>query len=136
MTNPDQARFASRQGVFACVGLLAFSVVLFLLGRLKSPDWLWDAAFFVAIGIGIYRFSRIAAVAGLTLYLIERVLIFQQQGEKALTGLALYLLIIFTFAFVNGIRGTFAYKRLLRAQRESARGSPPSAPGSATKELR
>jgi hypothetical protein len=71
---------------------------------------------YLAIGLGIYKFSRFAAIAGVALYWVERIFMFSMQGEEAFTGLSIYLVIIFTFGFVNGIRGTFAYHRFSKIQ--------------------
>jgi hypothetical protein len=133
------ARAAAYQGAFACAGIIVFTVILFAVGSVQGNDWIWDAAIFAALGFGIYKFSRFAAVAALLLYWLERALIFSQQGEKAMSGFAGYLIIIFTFAFINGIRGTFAYRRLLRAENATATvgtGSPGAPAGFATHEIK
>jgi hypothetical protein len=66
-----------------------------------------DAAIFVAIAFGIKRKSRFAAVAGLSLYVIERIFMLQRAGAAGIfTG------IVFTLLFINAVRGAFAYRRL------------------------
>jgi hypothetical protein len=66
-----------------------------------------DAAIFAGIAFGIKRKSRFAAVAGLCLYVFERIYMLQRGGAGGIiTG------IIFTLLFINAVRGAFAYHRL------------------------
>ena len=66
-----------------------------------------DAAIFGGIAFGIKRKSRFAAVAGLCLYVLERIYMLQKDGVAGIfTG------IIFTLLFINAVRGAFAYHRL------------------------
>jgi hypothetical protein len=81
---------------FAGVGLLGI-----------GPAALLDAAIFAAIAVGIKRKSRVAAVSGLILYIIERIYMLQRGG----TG-GVVMGIIFTLLFINAVRGAFAYHRL------------------------
>jgi hypothetical protein len=66
-----------------------------------------DAAIFAGIAFGIKRKSRFAAVAGLSLYVLERIYMLQRGGAAGIfTG------IVFTLLFINAVRGAFAYHRL------------------------
>jgi hypothetical protein len=76
-----------------------------------GPAALLDAGIFAVIAIGIKRKSRFAAVAGLILYIIERVYMFQRGG----TG-GMVMGIVFTLLFLNAVRGAFAYHRLTEGQ--------------------
>lgn len=62
-----------------------------------------DAAVFLAIGIGIYFNSRVAAVSGLLLYGMERAISIGSTRPSA--GI---LFVIIGVGFINGVRGTFA----------------------------
>jgi hypothetical protein len=61
-----------------------------------------------------YKMSRVAAVLGLVIYLGDRLVLIARSGANANFTLAIF----FIFAFINSIRGTFAYHRLrhLRAE--------------------
>lgn len=56
--------------------------------------------------------SRVAAVAGLGLYVLEQLLMRLDNPAVAPVGLIVAGLII--LAFIHGVRGTFAYHRLRR----------------------
>lgn len=77
-----------------------------------GPSALIDAAIFAAIAVGIKRRSRFAAVAGLVLYIIERIYMFQHNGN---TG-GIIMGIAFTLLFLNAVRGTYAYHRMTEGQ--------------------
>jgi hypothetical protein len=66
-----------------------------------------DAAIFAGIAFGIKRKSRFAAVAGLVLYVIERIYMLQRGGVAGI-----FSGIVFTLLFINAVRGTFACHRL------------------------
>lgn len=66
-----------------------------------------DAAIFAAIAFGIRRKSRVAAIVGLCLYVVERLYMLRQGGFGGI-----FIGIIFTLLFINGVRGSFAYHRL------------------------
>ncbi len=68
---------------------------------------LLDAAVFIGIGIGIGRLSRIAAVAGLVIYIAERLYMMSLNGPAGL-----WMTIALTLVFINSVRGTFAYHRI------------------------
>lgn len=81
-----------------------------------GPAALLDAAIFAAIALGIKRKYRLAAVAGLTLYIIERIYMLQRGGTSGIV-----MGIVFTLLFINAVRGAFAYHRL--TERASASGT-------------
>jgi hypothetical protein len=75
-----------------------------------------EAALFAVAGWGIGRLSRPWAVVGLTLYLLN-VLIAMATRGFGVRGLAPGIVaIIFLMAYVNALRGTFAYHRFLKLQ--------------------
>jgi hypothetical protein len=87
-----------------------------------GPEAYLDAALFLIVGIGIWFYSRIAAVAGLLLYLFEQYMMFQ-AGQHRVSILALYI----TIVFLNAIRATFDYHQLKKhAKEEPAAVGPPS----------
>jgi len=70
---------------------------------------LLDAFIFFLVAIGLYFNSRFAAVAGLTFYLLVRILSIQSTPPSAW-----FVIIILIIGFVGGIRGAFAHHRFVR----------------------
>jgi hypothetical protein len=66
-----------------------------------------DAAIVLGLSYGVYRKNRASAVALLGFYLVNQVLM--RVGGDAGAGIGLVL--VFSFFFVQGVRGTFAYHR-------------------------
>jgi hypothetical protein len=117
----EGAKWATRQAFWAaifCVGVTLFFVVLSLFGveiiKGFGVSSLIDAALFAAIAFGLRRKSRFAAVAGLVLYLAERAYSWTETGS---IGGNPALAIVLILGFVAGVRGAFAYQRLVRARR-------------------
>ena len=122
LSDLESAREASRQGMWAALalaGMTAFAMLAesptvksFVDPRLVVPQML----LFLAIAYGIYRFSKPAAIAGLACFVVCQLYALTkfvaQSGDRRFTVLAITLLIV---AFINGVRGTFAYHRLLKA---------------------
>jgi hypothetical protein len=114
----EGAKDASRVGMWCALivsGATALFALLSIFGTSvagTSPLALVDAAFFGAIALGIYRFSRFAAVAGFVLFLLERIYSVIQAGTVLGAGVLGVILLI---GFLNGVRRTFAYKKLLAA---------------------
>jgi hypothetical protein len=110
--NLKTARSAAMQGFWAAVLVAAITAALSLLSAfgVKLFDFdlsaLTDAAAFAVIAFGIYRMSRLAALAGLSLYVLERAYMWATLGPKNPAIAA-----IFTLAFVSSVRGTFAYRK-------------------------
>jgi hypothetical protein len=93
-----------------------------MLGRLPEDfprdGWaLVDAAIFGLIAWGIYRMSRVAAIAGLIFYIAERIAMHIILGRSYVS--AIFVTALFLFAFINAVRGTFAYHRLQNAEKSS-----------------
>ena len=100
-----------------------------------------DVGLFILIGVGLCFHSRIAAVVGLILYLGERGFMIMQFGFNP--GQIVFA-VIFGLAFLNGIRGAFAWHRLkegapslepvqtdaiVKAAQREAEGTPSKAGG-------
>jgi hypothetical protein len=111
----ESAELAVRQGFWVAVICSTMTAGLVLLNLLTyssdlrfqfGSDALFDAALFAIIAFGIWKRSRVAAVAGLTLYLVERAYMWSQFGIGNPV-----IALIFTCGFVNGVRGTFALAR-------------------------
>ena len=121
------ARWAVKQGLFAAVFCSCATVVFAVWAHYSAEVAettglnllaLLDAAIFAAIAVGMYFNSRLAAVAGLLLYVVERVGMWRVTKASNLV-----LIVILTLCYVAGVRGTFA---LHRFRREAKRA--PNAP--------
>jgi hypothetical protein len=113
------AKDVARWGYYAAfvvAALTALYSLLSLAGLHHSA--LVDAVLFVIIGIGIRKMSRFAAIAGLLLYLSEVAWRFQYFGVKSLAPLTLLWTGVLIFCFVQGIRGTYAYRRIFQTKPE------------------
>ncbi len=69
-----------------------------------------DAGIFLIIGFFIMRMSRIAAVAGLLVYVWGQYEMMKTNGGH----MNYFLVFMFTMNFINGIRGTFAWHEFNR----------------------
>lgn len=113
------ARRAARQGMIASLFVAGVTTAFAIastqnvlpseMDEVFNPMLFVDALLYGAIAWGIQRMSRIAAIAGLTLYLLSRILLQASGVPTNLLGLALATLI--SVAFINAIRGTFAFHR-------------------------
>ena len=119
LTDSATARKAAREGVFAAAWIalvtasIATSNVFFgtTFMQITSAAYV-DALLFALIGFGIYKMSRVAAIAGLALYAYEAVYMNATRG----TTPNIIMLLVLTLAFANGIRGTFAASRFAKSQ--------------------
>jgi hypothetical protein len=111
----EGAKFASRQAFAAAVLCTGLDCIFAALGALKvdlGPElrfdfWaLGDASVFGIIAWGLWRHSRIAAWAGLLMYVLDRLYAFSTAARANLV-----VAIILILAFVNGVRGTMALHR-------------------------
>jgi hypothetical protein len=108
----DTAKKAAMQGVGAATLVSVVTAIMAVGGWMGAgPGALVDAALFGAVAFGIYRMSRAAAVCGLVLYLLERVYAMSQGSGGGGIMMAIFL----TMAFVQSIRGTYAYHGLKAA---------------------
>jgi hypothetical protein len=80
-----------------------------------------DILLFIIIGWGIYGLSRIAAVAGLLLYVFERIVMWAEAGT------ATWVTVMFlTFMFISGVRGVFAYHKYANAAKSEDPAETPT----------
>ena len=123
----ESAMLASRRGFWAAgacavmtglLALLALAGVEAVRARGFDASALGDGAIFAAIAFGLWRYSRIAAWAGLLIYLFERVVMWSDTG-LANPAVA----VILTLAFAAGIRGTHAVHRLRNATAPAPNGA-------------
>lgn len=115
----ESAQEVARQGVWASLlvaGFTTFFILLSFAGVSFLNAWSFlDVAAFVAIAYGIHKMSRIAAMVGLALYVAERVVLWSNPMFKP-NAVGLIMTIFITFAFINAVRGTFAYHQYRRQE--------------------
>lgn len=115
----DDAKWATRQAAIAAI-FCGSVTALFSILSLCGVEWvkktfqlsalsLVDAAIFGLIAFGLMRHSRFAAWSGLIFYLLERVFAW---ATVPATRTNVILPVIFTFAFIAGVRGANAHRRL------------------------
>ncbi len=99
----------------AALSAIATLLFTFILSTAAdTPLIVWavaSAAVTGALGYGVYRRSRRAAVTLLVLFVISRIWFYLQAGSLGSPLLS----IIFLYCFVEGVRGTFAYHRAITA---------------------
>jgi hypothetical protein len=76
-----------------------------------------DAVLFAIIAWRIRRRSRAFAVIGLCLFVLEKVVQFSTQPQ--LVSFALFMAVVITLLFINGVRGTFAFHKLSAKEQQS-----------------
>jgi hypothetical protein len=75
-----------------------------------------DPAVIAGLGYGVRRHSRVCAVGLLIYWVLSRLALLGNGGQP---GLALCLLLVFSYLFWSGVMGTFALKRLQRRTAET-----------------
>ncbi len=99
----------------AALSAIATLLFTFIISSVAdTPLIVWavaSAAVTGALGYGVYRRSRRAAVTLLVLFLVARVWFYLQTGSLGSPLLS----IIFLYCFVEGVRGTFAHHRAIAA---------------------
>jgi hypothetical protein len=113
VSDRKNAQFAISEACFAAVVVAVITALLGTIEMLKDGteglgvEMFVSVAIYASVGFGIYRRSRIAAASALAFYLAGQGYAWVTTGPKIA---ALPLLI--TLAFLNGVRGTFAYHKL------------------------
>ncbi len=122
VTTKAEARSAAYQGFWAAVIVTAITVLFVIIMLAAGPiedvpidAWAFiDAGIFAAIAIYIRKLSRIAAVCGLVMYWLERIYMWSVTGFGPNEVSSIWMIVLLTVAFINGVRGTFAYHRLAK----------------------
>jgi hypothetical protein len=123
------AKEAAHQGAGAAVFVAAVTALFAVLAIFDirilagfSPTALFDAAIFGVAAWRIYRMSRAWAVVGLVGFIFERAFAFYQHGFSAGAGIVVGIFIL--LAFINGVRGTFAFHKLAASPPIDAQTAP------------
>jgi hypothetical protein len=115
------ARKVARQAMWAAffVAIVTGAAALLAgsgVAALKSVGptaWL-DAVIFAALGIGIGKMSRAAAVGALLLYIVERI------AMAPAVGISPVITIAMASCFAQGVRGTWAFHRFRQQSPDAA----------------
>jgi hypothetical protein len=108
----SSARKVARQGMWgAFVVAIITGAAAFLSGAgvpvfkgIGPTAWL-DALIFAALGVGIGKMSRAAAIGALLLYIVEQIAVAPVAGLSPITMIALVA------CFGQGVRGTWAFHK-------------------------
>lgn len=117
--NIEQAVQASNMGVGAALFVVAVNALISTISAIQHTAILGvsaagyiDASLSALAAWGIYRKSRVAAIAGLCLFLVEKIYQFATQPNAAL---GLLVAVALLALFISGVRGTLAYHRFKSA---------------------
>jgi len=143
ISDEDSAAKAAGSGAWAAILVAVVTAAVACLQSQKKinlfpgagAEAYFDAGLFFLVAAGLFRKSRVAALAGLGLYVFEQVMVTKRMG----VGLS-FAGFYFIFVFIGSTRGAFAYHRFRREQGEDEKrfaqtAAPPapaaSAPASA-----
>ena len=117
LRNMADAAQAANGGFWAAIICAAFTAVfatisLFTKSSIAGIDAAAyiDAVLFAIIAWRIRRRSKAFAIIGLCLFVIEKIHQYATQPSLAVFGI--FMTVILLLAFINGVRGTFAFHRL------------------------
>lgn len=121
INNIEDAVEVSKQGVQASIFVAACTTIVMLISVNYTPIYdisylaTIDIVAFMAIAFGIKKMSRTVSVIGLCLYLYEQywAMIYVKNGAKSL------VVFFVALAYVNSIRGTFAYHKYKKQEDQS-----------------
>lgn len=124
----QSAKSVARWGFYAALITSGLTLLGVILGKLSAgisytlpSTAIVDACLFVAVAVGIWRLSRVWAVVGLVLYLLEiRWAISHMRFNPARIASTAVLV----YAFANGVRGTFYYHRLVAVKSQNGPQQP------------
>jgi len=117
---------ATKGALVASIVVACLTGALAIYGSYNNPiilgldAWaLIDSILFFIIAFSIWKLSRVGAVFGLLLYILERVdmWMYTESGFSILT-------VLFVIMYIHGIRGTFSYHKL--KSQEQAKTEPPA----------
>ena len=115
----ESARRAAHQGVWAATYVFLSTTVMGILGSYGiifdkfgfNMEALVDAALIAMAGFGIIKMCRTAAILGLSLHVVGRIVFWLEHGSKN-PVVAFFIIVM----FINSVRGTFAYHRLAKSR--------------------
>lgn len=118
--NIADAEQASNQGFWAAVFCAVVTAVVATISLLSNHTVMGinafayaDVLFLAIIAWRIRARSRVFAVIGLALFVFEKIFQFATQPQAYF---GIFMAVVLLFCFINGVRGTFAYHRMLAAK--------------------
>jgi hypothetical protein len=112
----EAARKATIQGMWAAIfvaGVTGLFAAYALASGQKAAAYIdaWafvDSVIFGAIAFGLYKESRFAAVAGLVIFIIEKI----GQNLTAPAPSGIFVAVVIIICFTGAVRGTYALRKL------------------------
>jgi len=111
ITDVESSKKAAKQGILVFVFCIVVTSVALIMSYFQNKAVLGmnsyalvDLVLFVIIAFGMYKMSRLAAVCGLILYVIERIVTVNNMN-----GVSFIVMFVLIMMLINCIRGTFAY---------------------------
>ena len=112
ITNPTEAAAASAQGYVAALIVAGITAVIAAIAVGTGSDIAsinaWSFVDSLLLGIIAWRIkkgSRVFALAGLALFIVEKVYQFSDPGGRSVGAIMAVFLLLF---FISGVRGNFA----------------------------
>jgi hypothetical protein len=122
ITDQASAIEASKAGFWAAVVVATITAIFATVALVTQKEiasinaWAYvDAALFSIIAWRIKRYSKFFAVAGVVLFIGEKIMIAQTEGARGLP-----LAIILLLMFISGVRGVFGYHRYSTNEQQPA----------------
>jgi len=107
----DQARFVSKSAAISAFAIAGLQLVAGTVWLRHGPAWwLLDVGMLIAVGFGLLRASRIAAIAGLLLFISAAYV-----SLKSLVGIGVMLIVapFGLLAFLHGVRATIRLSQIV-----------------------
>jgi hypothetical protein len=119
--NAKEARDAALAGAYAAVFVAVATTLFIVIGGFARSAAV-DVALFAVIAWRTSKMSRGWAVAGLVLFVLEKIV---QISKGSALPVAAYVTAVFLLTgFVLGVKGTFAYQKFQHADAQPVTSSP------------
>ena len=107
--------FAS--GILATISIGFFIVSLFLLFKLHMLNMtlVVNGIFFLSIGLGIYKKSRVVSILGFAIYITDRIYHLINSIKSNSIGIGFIIYIIVALCLIASIRGVIFYHKLRKS---------------------
>ena len=101
-------------------GLVSASITLvFSMFRIQGFELLnlIDVALMLGLTYGIYRKSRVCAVLMLLYFVASKIIVIAETGQAS----GIFMALFFLYFYWQGVAGTFAYSKIVKASKKSRR---------------
>lgn len=114
------AKVSAGASIFSAV--VTMLLVFFGDGKIVDSLALIDCGILLILAWGTYKMWRSAAVGALLLFLISKIMLLVTLGQSGNLHIGMaFSMVIFLVMYINGVRGTFAYHRILQRYAEQDR---------------